>query len=390
MKLTAKFIQSITTPGRFVLAQSHTRKRDGETMIRLSFVQRLTVHGKRVDIGLGSPKWGAVTLSDARAKAVANHRIARTGGDPRRGAATVPTFEEAADAVIRMHAATWRDGGKTEKQWRASLRDYAVPKLGKMPVSRIASADVLAVLIPIWNTKRETARRVRQRIGAVLKWSIAEGHRTDNPAGDAIAEALPKNGNHRKHFQALPHERVSGAVRRVRASKAWAGTRLAFEFLVLTAARSGEVRGARWHEIDMDAAIWTIPGERMKAGKPYRVPLTGRAIEVLQEAAAYRDSSGLVFPSARGKVLSDMTMSKLLKGLRIDAVPHGFRSSFRDWASERTNTPHAVMEAALAHVVRDKVEAAYARSDLLDKRRELMERWAAYLARESATVVAIR
>lgn len=220
-RLTAKFVAGITEPGKYhdgdaglyLFVQEHKDR------LRKSYVQRLTIHGKRVDIGLGSVKW--TTPSEARALAQANRKIARTGGDPRRGPATVPTFEEAADAVIRIHAATWRDGGKTEKQWRASLRDYAFPRLGNLAVSRVTGADVLAVLIPIWNTKRETARRVRQRIGAVMKWAIVEGHRTDNPAGDAIAEALPKNGDKRKHFRALPYDRVSGALAAVRASRAW-------------------------------------------------------------------------------------------------------------------------------------------------------------------------
>ena len=211
MKLTAKYIQGITEPGRYyddqapglcVFAQSHTRKGDGETMLRLSFVQRLTVEGKRRDIGLGSPKWGAVTLTEARAKAIANYRIARAGGDPTRTQRSIPTFETAADVVIELHAGTWRDGGKTERQWRASLAAYAFPTIGRKSVATITTADVLAALMPIWNTKRETARRVRQRIGAVMQWAIAEGHRGDNPAGDALKAALPKNGNHRKHFHA--------------------------------------------------------------------------------------------------------------------------------------------------------------------------------------------
>ena len=337
----------------------------------------VTVHGKRVDLGLGSAKW--TTPSEARATAQANRKIARTGGDPRTGRhSTVPTFEEAADTVIRMHAETWRDGGKTANQWRASLRDYAMPRLGRRPVNAITSADVIAVLMPIWNAKRETARRVRQRIGAVCKWAIAEGHRDDNPAGDALAAALPRNGNHRQHFKAVRYDRVSGALATVRASGAWWATKAAFEFLTLTAARSGEVRGARWSEIDED--VWIVPGERMKGGKVHRVPLSPRALEILEEARERTGGEGLIFPSITGRVMSDSTISKLVKELGIDGTPHGMRSAFRDWASEQTNTPHAVMEAALAHTIKDKVEAAYARSDMLDKRRSLMGEWSSYLA----------
>ena len=244
-RLTAKFVESVTEPGKYHDGDAglylYVQERKGR--IRRSYIQRLTIHGKRVDLGLGSAKW--TTPSEARATAQANRKIARTGGDPRTGRhSTVPTFEEAADAVIRMHAETWRDGGKTANQWQASLRDYAMPRLGRRPVNTITSADVLAVLMPIWNVKRETARRVRQRIGAICKWAIAEGHRDDNPAGDAITSALPRNGNHRQHFKALPYsDRVGDARRdRVRASPGHGGRpkRLSSTWS-LTAARSGEV-----------------------------------------------------------------------------------------------------------------------------------------------------
>ena len=391
MKLTAKYLQSITKPGRyyddaapglFVLAQSHTRKRDGETMIRLSFVQRVTVNGKRVDLGLGSPKWGAVTLTEARAKAIANYRIARNGGDPRQGAKPVPTFADGLDAVLAIQAPTWRNP-KSEPQWRASLRDYAGALMAK-PVDRIGPADVLAVVGPIWNAKRETARRVKQRIGRVMEWAVAEGLRTDNPVS-AIAAALPKNGHGRKHHRAVAYAAVSGALASVRDSGAWWATKAAFEFLTLTAARSGEVRGMRWSEVDGDA--WTVPVERMKAGRAHRVPLSPRALAILEEAREYTDGAGLVFPSITGRAMSDSTLSKLVKELGIDGTPHGMRSAFRDWASERTSTAHAVMEAALAHTIPNKAEAAYARSDLLDKRRALMTAWARYLDGERAAVL---
>ena len=290
----------------------------------------------------------------------------------------MPTFADAAEKVITFHAGNWRDGGKSAQQWRANLRDYAMPRLGRLQVSAVTSADVMAVLLPIWHDKRETARRVRQRIGAVMKWAIAQGYRQDNPAGEAIG-ALPRNGHVRKHMAALPHADVSDALARVRASAAGASTKLAFEFLVLTAARSGEVRLATWDEIDLVAAVWTVPADRMKAKREHRVPLCGRAVEILNEAQAFGDANPLVFPSPRGKALSDMTLSKLVREQGIAAVPHGFRSSFRDRAAERTNHPREVIEAALAHVVKNKVEAAYARSDLFERRRRLMHDWAAYI-----------
>ena len=389
-QLSAKFVAAVTEPGKYHDGDAglylYVRERAGN--VSKAFVQRLTVHGKRVDIGLGSTKW--MPLTDARATAQANRRIARTGGDPRRGRATVPTFGDGVEAVIAIQRAGWRNGGKTEAQWRASLRDHAMPRLGAMPVDRITIADVLATLVPVWHTRHETARRVRQRIGKVMDWAVTQGHRQDNPAGPALSAALPSNGHHRKHHRALPYDRVGGALATVRDSGAFPTTKLAFAFLVLTAARSGEVRGATWSEIDMDAAIWTVPGERIKSGREHRVPLSDAALDVLREAAQYRDCSGLVFPSARGKAMSDATLGKLLTENGVDAVPHGFRSSFRQWAAERTNIAREVAEFALAHVVGDAAERAYQRSDLFDRRRELMERWAAYLRGERANVVSLR
>lgn len=260
--------------------------------------------------------------------------------------------------------------------WRSSLSTYAYPKLGRLTVDKITTAHVLSALMPIWNEKRETARRVRQRIGTVMKWAISEGHRDDNPAGDAIAQALPRNSAPKVHHRGLPQGEVGEALAIVRASGEWWATKAAFEFLGLTASRSGEVRGARWDEIDGD--VWTVPAERMKAGRPHCVPLSTRALEVLSEARAYEDGSGLVFPSMRGNVLSNMTLSKLVKELGIQAVPHGFRSSFRDWCGE-TGAAREVAEAPLAHTIENKAEVAYARSDLFNRRRALMQDWTDYV-----------
>ena len=377
-----------SAPGLYLFVQAH-RTKAGETTIRKSFVQRLTVRGKRVDIGLGTVRWGATTITEARRRAVENYRVARAGGDPRvrPDVRTIPTFAEAVDAVLEIQRGAWKDGGKSERQWRASLRDYA-GALMPMTVDTIGPGDVLAVVGPVWNVKRETARRVTQRIGAVMKHAIAEGHRESNPV-DAIGAALPKNGNHKDHHQALPYGAVHGALAKVRGSGAWWATKAAFEFLVLTAARSGEVRGARWDEIDMGAATWTVPAERMKAGREHRVPLSERALAVLAEARAQTSGAGLVFPAHRGGMLSDMTMSKLCKSLALGMVPHGARSSFRQWAAERTNIPREVAEEALAHVNPNKVEAAYQRSDLFARRRDLMDAWARYLAERGGNVIAI-
>ena len=345
--------------------------------------QRLQIHGRSRTLGLGG--YQLVSLAEAREKAFMNRKIARSGGDPRTERHKVrdmPTFAEAAARVLEQLRPGWRTA-KHAKDWVTSLRVYAFPQLGNRPVGEITTADVLAVLTPIWHDKQVTARRVRQRIGAVMKWAVAMELRPDNPAGDVLGQALGRQRVVVRHMRALPHAEVAGAIEAVRTSASTLTTRLAFEFMVLTAARSGEVRLASWDEINLETAEWTIPGERMKAQRPHRVPLSGRAVEILSEARTLGGGGGLVFPSPEGRVFSDTNLPRLLRGLGIAAVPHGFRSSFRDWAAECTDTPHAVMEAALAHVVRNKAEAAYARSDLFERRRVLMDDWAAYLAGET-------
>ena len=387
-RLTARFAATVTKPGRhgdgnglYLLVKPSGAK---------SWVLRTVVRGRRCDIGLGG--YPLVSLGEARVAAFEHRKLARAGGDPLalRRRRDIPTFEEAARTVIEIHKPTWRPGGKSAEQWESSLRQYVFPRLGAKCVDTITTADVMAVLVPIWTEKAETARRVRQRISAVMKWAVAHGYRADNPAGEAIAAALPRVGGTPRHFRAVHHAEAGDAVRAVRGSQGSLAARLAFEFLVLTAARSGEVRGAVWSEFDLEAAVWTIPGERMKGGREHRVPLSDRALSLLDEARALDDGSGLVFPSPAGrKPMSTSTLSQLLRELDIDAVPHGFRSSFRDWCSEFAQAPGEVAEACLAHVVKG-VEGAYARSDLLDRRRNLMERWAAYLANEaSGTVVPI-
>ena len=349
------------------------------------WVQRLVVRGRPRALGLGS--YGLVSLAEARARALANRKLARGGGDPRTPAvrprpAGVPTFEEAAAKVVDIYSGAWRQGGRTASQWHASFRDHVFPHLGGTSVDRVTSADIMAALQPIWTRKHVTARKVHQRIGAVMRWAIAQGYRTDNPAGDAITAALPRRPAPVQHRRALPHHEVAAAVLTVRGSGAWVGTKLAFEFLVLTATRSAEVRLARWREVDLVARVWTIPATRMKAKREHRVPLSGRAVEVLGGATELRPSPApheLVFASVRGKLIDGSAISKLVSELGIAAVPHGFRSSFRDWASERTDYPREVVEAALAHTVRNQTEAAYARSDLFERRRDLMDDWTEYL-----------
>ena len=246
----------------------------------------------------------------------------------------------------------------------------------------MTSAEVIEILTPIWHVKAETGRRVRQRIRTVMEWAVAMELRIDNPC-DRIGSVLGLQQALVQHMRALPHRDVASAIATVRASNARPIVKLAFEFLVLTATRSGEVRGAVWTEIDRDDSVWTIPATRTKINREHRVPLCRRASEVLDAARTFGNGgSPLVFPSVRATPLTNIALSGLLKDLEIAAVPHGFRSSFRDWAAEETNHPREVVEAALAHVVQNKVEAAYARSDLFERRRQLMEDWAAYLSGE--------
>ena len=344
------------------------------------WVQRLVIRGRPRMLGLGGHP--LVSLAEARNVAFANRQRARAGGDPlaeKRHGQGVPTVEEAAAVVLEQQRPGWRNA-KHARDWPRSLRAYAFPRIGALPVSEVTTADVLAILTPIWHDKPQTARRVRQRIGAVMKWAVAMGYRPDNPAGDALGQALGRQQAVVQHMRALPHGAVADALATVGASSARPVVKLIFEFVVLTAARSGEVRLATWDEMDRDAGVWTIPAARMKAKRDHRVPLSGRALAILHDVQRLSDGTGLVFRSLRGRPLSDMTLSKLIKELGIAAVPHGFRSSFRDWAAEQTNTPREVVEAALAHTVRNPTEAAYARSDLFERRRRLMDEWAAYLS----------
>ena len=346
--------------------------------------QHIRIDGRYTNLGLGG--YPIVTLEEARAAAAANARLVADGGDPRATERGAPTVARMLDALIARDSATWRRPQRTAKDWRNSLANHA-PTILRRRVDAVTSRQCINALTPLWNTKRETARKVKHRLSAVFKLAVAQGHREDNPV-DAVDAALPKRrgaaqraGNHR----ALPHGEVADALATVTATDAWSGTRLAFRFLVLTAARNGEVRGATWDEIDLDATLWTIPATRMKAAVEHRVPLSDAALAVLDEARAIADPGGLVFPSVTGRPMSDSTLSKLLRENGVSAVPHGFRSSFRDWAAECTPFAREVMEAALAHRVPDAVEAAYFRSDLLDKRRQLMQLWADYITRPRAT-----
>ena len=386
-KLSALSVKPITKPGRHG---------DGEglylnvaTSGTKSWVQRIVVNEKRRDIGLGA--YPAVSLAQARSLAAGNRFVVAEGQDPlaekreakesaRNPTPSVPAFAEAAARVIELRRPTWSNP-KHAAQWKATLETYAYPVIGGKPVDSITASDSLAVLEPIWTVKPETASRVRQRMETVMDWAVTHGYCLDNPAGRSLLKVLPLVKRLKKHHAALHYSQVSGALSLVRESTAHALTKLAFEFLVLTAARSGEVRNAGWCEINWDTLTWEIPASRMKAGRPHRVPLSGRSVEVLTAAWEISGPDELIFPvGPKGRAASDMTLTVLLRRLEILAVPHGFRSSFRDWVEECTATPWAVAEAALAHNVGNATQAAYMRSDLYDRRRELMQQWANYLA----------
>ena len=373
--LSDAFVRTVADAGRY--CDGHGLYLEVQPSGSRSWVQRLAVRGRRRELGLGS--FPLVSLDEARAQAFANRKLARAGGDPvaERRAADEPTFAAAAERVWAQMRPGWRNP-RYGRDWMSGLTRVAFPTIGRMPVSAVTTADVIETLRHVWHPRPTTARRVLQRIGLVMEWAVAMGYRTHNPCG-RVDLVLGRQQHVTRHMPALPHREVAAAVAAVRGSGARPVVKLAFELLVLTAGRSGEVRGAEWGELDVEAAVWTIPAARMKAKREHRVPLCRRAVEVLAEARALGRGGPLAFPTARGRPLKDMALSGLLKTLGIAAVPHGFRSSFRDWAAEETDHPREVVEAALAHVVRNPVEAAYARSDLFERRRRLMDDWADYL-----------
>ncbi|MCY4368434.1 MAG: tyrosine-type recombinase/integrase [bacterium] len=377
--LSATFVKTVRRPGRY----GDGRGGHGLTLLvkptriegRLSktWSQRIRLNSRETNLGLGS--YPAVTLAEARRRALENRQAIEEGRNPR--AAKTPTFEQAANKVIELHSAKWRAGSRSRGIWESSLRTYVYPTIGSKRIDLITSADLMACLAPIWFTKAETARRVRQRISAVMKWAVAKGHRQDDPTA-TITAALGKNNVRRQHMRSVPHSQVSEALATIRATSAWGGTVCCFEFLTLCAVRSGEARLARWDEIDLDSATWTIPGRRTKTGEPHRVPLSTAALAVLNKAKELSDQSGLVFPSAAGQPISDSTISKLCRENSVKGTPHGMRSAFRSWAAE-IGADWAVAELCLGHRAGSDVELAYQRSDLLERRRELMETWAQYL-----------
>ncbi|MFZ5575932.1 MAG: tyrosine-type recombinase/integrase [Pseudomonadota bacterium] len=368
-----------------------------------SWAFRFTMLGKSREMGLGA--YPDVTLMEARERAADARRLLRDGVDPIEArkatrsatAAAVSralTFAQCADAYIAKESPAWKNS-KHEAQWRSTLEAYAYPVIGKMLVRDVTEEHILKILEPIWLVKTETASRVRGRIESVLDYATAKKYRSgDNPARwrGFLDKHLPKPKKVAKvkHHPALPYAELGAFMPELKAQEGM-GAR-ALEFAILTAARSGEVRGATWGEIDLDAATWTIPASRMKAEKEHRVALSAAAIKLLK-ALPRIDGSDLLFPSSKNTPLSDMTLTAVLRRMgRSDITAHGFRSTFRDWAGETTAYPREVIEHALAHQLKDKAEAAYARGTLFEKRRKLMEAWGKYATtkRTPASVTPIR
>jgi integrase len=368
-----------------------------------SWIYRFMLDGRPREMGLGP--LNVISLAEARKRAAECRRMRHDGIDPieaRRAqrdqkkleAARSMTFDVCAEAYIEAHKPSWKNG-KHAQQWRGSLRNYASPVFGSSPVQAIDLALVMKALEPIWKAKSETASRLRGRIEAVLDWATVRGYRKgENPARwrGHLDKLLPARAKIQKveHHPALPYSEIGSFMEKIRGQDGIAAR--ALEFLILTAGRTGEIIGARWDEIDLEDKIWVVPGARMKAAREHRVPLSGAALAITKLMNEIRESD-FVFPGGRkGKPLSNMAMLAVLKRMgRVDLTAHGFRSTFRDWAAERTNFPREVVEMALAHTIENKVEAAYRRGDLFQKRRQLMEVWARFCGttRPQAEVIAI-
>ena len=402
-RLTARTVATITKPrlvadggGLYLHVSASGAK---------SWIFRWSRDRKSHDMGLGTAGDDDVTLAEARELAAKARGRVREGGDPiadrkaeriqkRLETAKGMTFRQCAEAYIKTHEAGWKNP-KHAAQWPATLTSYAYPVFGDLPVQAVDVGLVMKALEPIWTTKPETASRVRGRIESVLDWATSRGYRHgENPSRwrGHLENLLPKKSKvHRvEHHPALPFPEIGGFMAELRQNDGIAAR--ALEFTILTAARTGEVIAATWPEIDLDNRLWIVPGERMKSGREHRVPLSEPAAEILAGLRELRQSD-FVFPGQRvGKPLSNMAMLQLLKRMgRLDLTVHGFRAAFTDWAAERTNFPEEVRQMALAHVVSDKVEAAYRRGDLFRKRRQLAEAWGRYCIAPVATgeVVAI-
>lgn len=355
-----------------------------------SWIFRYALAGKERQMGLGA--YPTFSLADARERAQAARKLLADGIDPidardkkreeaQLAAASVISFDDAAARYIATHEAGWKNI-KHAGQWRATIATYASPVIGRLPVHAIDNKAVVSILEPIWNTKRETATRLRGRIEKILDWATTLKYRTgDNPAKYVgnLDNLLTKSKQLVEHHPALPFKEVGAFTATLRTMQGMAA--LALQFIILTATRTSEVLNARWAEFDLDAGVWVVPAARMKTGKEHAVPLSPDALAILRTAQAELIESEFVFAGRNGKALSNMACLAVLKRMgRADLTVHGFRSTFRDWCSESTAYPRDVAEMALAHAINDKTEAAYRRGDLFDKRTRMMVDWSAYCA----------
>ena len=356
-----------------------------------SWIQRLVIGGRRRDLGLGS--YAFVSLTEARRRAAENRRVARSGGDPtatrRRETApeTAPRMRAVVEAVIAARRSNWRSAG-TEKKWRRLFETFVFPRIGDKPVSRVTLDDVRDIIVPHWKGRGSIGYVLRQHLDYVIRWAVAHGYRPDNPA-EQLNVLLPRVKTVVNHHPSLPYTKAAAAMAAVEASRVDEAVKLLLVFVVLCASRLGEAAGARWSEIDVARRAWTLPPERMKSQRPHRVPLSVQALDVIERARALKRPGSLVFAGwhrcAGPRPVAPSAVARLLQALglrdeqRRRIVVHGFRSTFRVWAMEQAQASFEVCEAALAHVQVDQTVAAYARSDLFEARRALMQQWADYV-----------
>ena len=380
-KLTPGFIKGLKS------TNTHRRFSDGDGLSLVvrpngskAWQVRIVKDGRKTDRGIGS--YPDVKLAEARREAQAKRTAASDGRELEEVTSNVPTFAKVAEMYLNANAPTWKHP-KTESNMRTRLKTHAYPAFGQTRVDRIRRSDVMAVLETVWTSKPAVARKLKQALHRVFVYALARDWIAVTPVDEAVAQALPRTPATREHFRSLPYQDVGYALEQVDGSTAGPSVKLCFRWLILTASRSGEARNARWQDIDLQGREWKIPGAMMKSGREHRVPISIQAAAVLKDAAALMDDSGRVFPGINGP-LSDMTLTKLLRsnGLAGQATIHGFRTSFKTWCMETTNTPWAVGEAALAHNLGNSTEQAYARTDLFERRRDLMEQWADYTQRK--------
>lgn len=385
-KLTVAKVEKAVEPGRYA---------DGGCLYLVvtktgakQWVARLTIFGRQTDLGLGGTSY--VSLDEARDEARRLRKIARAGGDPREHRKREKlSFKEAARQVHANLLPTWRNK-KHAETWLATVETYAIPQFGDRPIEAVGTADVLKVLSPIWTEKHETAKRLRQRLSTIFDWAKGAGHYPHENPVNGLKKALPTVKRQKEHLAAMPWREVPTFMDKL-AEREGVSARC-LEFIILTAARSGEARGARWDEID--GGVWIVPGERMKRGVPHRVPLPPAALNVLESVRGLDDE--FIFPSIQrnrdgtGKPMSEMAFKSLYLRMEVAGfTTHGFRSAFRDWCSESAHADREVAEAALSHATGNEVERAYARSDLFERRKLLMERWGQYAVGSDGGVIAL-